>query len=191
MSISTDRAHRRGRAAGDLRGRDVQRPRAPAQPGRGSLLRHRRAAQAPARPDPQPGRDGQGLRRPRAPGVRERDRRAQHRDRRAGPGGAGPGREPAHRRAAPVVRGRRGLPGPEGEPELPRAAERAHRHRGQDPGLAPLLQHDRARPEHEDRAVPVERHRALRERRASASSSSWRTRPSARCPPCRSGPRPA
>ena len=75
------------------------------------------------------------------------------------PRGAGAGRERAHRRAAPAVRGRRELPRPEGEPELPRAAERAHRHRGQDPGRAPLLQHDRARPEHQGRVVPVARHR--------------------------------
>ena len=51
-----------------------------------------------------------------------------------GPRGPGPGREPADRRSAPAVRGGRELPRPEGEPELPRAAERAHRHRGQDPG---------------------------------------------------------
>ena len=44
----------------------------------------RRAAQAPARPDPEPGRDGEGLRRPREgrvrvghPGPRQRDQRAE------------------------------------------------------------------------------------------------------------------
>ena len=73
-------------------------------------------------------------------------------------------RRTSYRRAAPAVRGRRELPRPEGEPELPRAAERAHRHRGQDPGVAALLQHDRARPEHQGPAVPVEHHRGLRER---------------------------
>ena len=93
-----------------------------------------------------------------------------------GPGAAGPGREPADRCAAPAVRGRGGLPRPEGEPELPRAPERAHRHRGQDPGLAPLLQHDRARPEHEDRAVPLERRGAVRERAAARVLRAGRSR---------------
>ena len=82
-----------------------------------------------------------------------------------GPAAAGPGRERPHRRAAPAVRSRRGLPGPEGEPELHRASGRDHRHRGQDPGRAPLLQHDRARPEREDRPVPVERDRRVRQLR--------------------------
>ena len=52
---------------------DLQRADPAAQPGRERLVADRRAAQAPLRPDPQPGRDGQGLRRPRA-----RDARGRH-----------------------------------------------------------------------------------------------------------------
>ena len=40
------------------------------------------------------------------------------------------GREPTDRRTSSVVRGVRGLPRPEGQPELPRAPGGAHQHRG-------------------------------------------------------------
>ena len=111
----------------------VQRPRQGAEPGRQRLVADRRAAQAPLRPDPEPRRDGQGLRRPRAGHVRGRHRRRaptrstrSRRARRA----AGPGRERAHRRAEEPVRGGRGLPGPQGQPELPEPAGGAHLDRG-------------------------------------------------------------
>ena len=54
----------------------------------------------------------------------------QRRGERAGPAAAAAGRERADRRAAPGLRAGRGLPGPEGEPELPRAAGGAHLDRG-------------------------------------------------------------
>ena len=53
----------------------VQPVRPPAQPRRGVLAPDRRRAAPSPRPDPEPGRDGQGLRRPRARHVRGRHRR--------------------------------------------------------------------------------------------------------------------
>ena len=58
---------------------------------------------------------------------------------------AGGGRRAAHRRTAPAVRAGRGLPRPEGEPELPRPAGGADRHRGQGRLRAAVLQRHRAR----------------------------------------------
>ena len=58
-----------------------------AEPGAGVLAADRRRAQAAARPDPQPRRDRQGLRDPRARGLRRRDR-----------GPAPPPRRPVRRR---------------------------------------------------------------------------------------------
>ena len=52
---------------------------------------------------------------------------------------------PARRRPPAAVRRGRELPGSEGEPELPRAAGRAHQHRGPAPDRPPLLQRERAR----------------------------------------------
>ena len=49
--------------SGAHRNRDVQQPGAPAGAMRQRLGRHRRAAQTPLRPDPQPGRNGQRVRR--------------------------------------------------------------------------------------------------------------------------------
>ena len=77
----------------------LQRPDQQAEPGRERLVPDRRAAQAPPRPDPQPGRDGQGLRRPRARDARRRRRRpATPPCSATGPVGDGAGREPDHRR---------------------------------------------------------------------------------------------
>ena len=45
--------------------------------------------------------------------------------RRQGPAGAGPGREHDHRRAEVAVRPVRGLPRPQGEPELPATCRRS------------------------------------------------------------------
>ena len=94
---------------------DLQRPRRHAAAGQPGLRRHRRAAQAAPRPDPQSGRDGKGLCRARArnagsggPGAQRRDRRA----RRRAEGGGG---EHAHRRAAAIVRAVGELSEPEGQ----------------------------------------------------------------------------
>ena len=57
---------------------------------------------------------------------------------------AGPGREPAHRRAEEPVRGGGGLSRPQGQPELPQPAGRAHVHRGPHRVLAAVLQRQRA-----------------------------------------------
>ena len=56
--------------------------------------------------------------------------------------------------ARAAVRGRRGLPGAEGEPELPRPAGAAARHRGQDRGLAPGLQRHGADLQQRDPGLP-------------------------------------
>ena len=75
-----DRAGRR-RPAGDRCRRLLQPVRPAAQPRAGVLAPDRRRAHASPRPGPQPGRDGQGLRRPRARHLRGRDRRAGRRGR--------------------------------------------------------------------------------------------------------------
>ena len=110
--------------------------------GQHRLVEHRRPARAARRPDPQPRRDGEGLRRARARRLRARDRGASRAAAgRLAPGGRR-GRRPPRRRARPAVRGRRGVPRAEGVGELPPPAGRAHRHRGQDQRRPPLLQRD-------------------------------------------------
>ena len=75
----------------------LQPARAPARPRRQRLVADRRAAQPPLRPDPEPGRDREGLRRARARGVRGRSRRpARRRHGRDRACRTGAGREPAH-----------------------------------------------------------------------------------------------
>ena len=71
------RHHHRGRRgpADPVRDRHVQRAGPDPEPHRQRLLPDRRAAQAPPRPDPEPGRDGEGLRRPREGRVRVGHRR--------------------------------------------------------------------------------------------------------------------
>ena len=76
---SLDR-HRHRRDPPAVAGIRLQPPRAAAQRGRAGLLGHRRATQAPGRPDPEPRRDREGLR-----GARERGLRAGGRGARAGP----------------------------------------------------------------------------------------------------------
>ncbi|CAA9368865.1 MAG: LemA protein, partial [uncultured Nocardioidaceae bacterium] len=107
-----------------------------AQAGRGDRRgagRHRRAAHPARRPDPEPGRDGEGLRlaregrlrgghrgpRRRAAGGEGRHRRREG----GGRGGHGPG---GVQRAG----GGRELPRPQGVGELPPAPVPARRHRG-------------------------------------------------------------
>src|SRR3954471_941577 len=64
-----DRHRRPGRDRA-LRHRRVQSPDAATQYGARGMERDRRAVAPPHRPDPEPGRDREGLRRPRARGVR-------------------------------------------------------------------------------------------------------------------------
>ena len=128
----------------------LQPARPAAQPRRQRVGAGRRPAQAPLRPDPEPRRDGQGLRRARA-----RDVRGGHAGARARAGGAGAGRAGRGRRhpqpgARPAVRGRRGLPGAAGERELPPAADAARRDREPDRRLAPGLQRHRAHVQQRD-----------------------------------------
>ena len=127
-------------------GRDLQRHGPRAQPRRRGLERDRRPAQAPARPDPEPGRDRQGLRGARGRRLRGRHAGARQRhERAAGPGAqVAAGRGPAERRARPPLRRRRGLPAAARDRELPAAAGRAHEHRGSDRRRAPHLQRQRA-----------------------------------------------
>ena len=73
---------------------------------------------------------------------------------RAGAGGAGPGRGRAAGRAAPAVRAGRGLSRPQGQPELPAAADRAVRPREQDRRRAPLLQQHGGRIQLHARELP-------------------------------------
>ena len=75
------------------------------------------------------------------------------------PGRPGRGRQPAHRRAAPAVRPRRGLPRPQGQPELPGPAGGAHRHRRPGRLRAAVLQRQRAELQQQAAGVP---HGALR-----------------------------
>ena len=60
----------------------------------------------------------------------------------------------AGRRAPDAARPRRGLPGPQGEPELPGAPAGADRHRGPDRGQPALLQRQRARLQHPGPHLP-------------------------------------
>ena len=77
----------RGRRAGPpLGGAALQRPRPEAEPGRQRLGAGRGAAQAAARSDAEPRRDGQGLRGARARHLRRGDAGARGRHLRAGPG---------------------------------------------------------------------------------------------------------
>ena len=73
----SDHRDRPGGADRRLRLAVVQRHRPGPEPGRQRLVADRRAAEASCRPHPQPGRDGQGLRRPRGQHPRGRHRRPQ------------------------------------------------------------------------------------------------------------------
>ena len=122
------------------------------------LGQHRHRAAPPVRPHPEPRRDRQGLREPRARGVRGGHPgpvRGDGRHRVAG--AAGRGRRAARGRPAPAVRGRRELPRPEGEPELPGPAGRAVEHRGPHPGQPALLQRQRAGLQPARAVLPVDR----------------------------------
>ena len=73
---------------------DLQRAGAAAQPVQERVRADRRAAQAPLRPDPEPGRDGEGLHEARARDARSRDQGAQRRRSRAAQAAAGATRRP-------------------------------------------------------------------------------------------------
>ena len=137
----------------------LQPARPAAQPRRQRVGADRRAAEAALRPDPEPRRDGQGLRGARARDVRERDARTRGRRRGAGPAGAVGGRGPARPGARPAVRGRRGVPGAAGRRELPAAADGARRDREPDRRLAPGLQRHRADVQQRDPDGPGRGHR--------------------------------
>ena len=164
------------------RHRDRRRPpartRLPLQQGRPApergehgLVEHRRAAEAAERPDPEPRRDREGLRRPRARRLRGGHEGA-GRDGTGFDAGRG-GRRRQHPRpgARPSLRGRRGVPRPEGVAELPPAAVGADRHGGQDLGRAALLQRHRARVQQRDPDVPDAPLRGRRSASPRASSS--------------------
>ena len=115
-----------------------------AAPGhRPVLVRCGCAAEAAPRPDPEPGRDGEGLCRAREDHARCRDPGAQQCRQRpgAGPGGGRAGGRRSWARAlGRLFALSRGLSGPQGQPELPVPAGRAVGHREQDRRRAALLQ---------------------------------------------------
>ena len=84
----------------------------------------------------------------------------------------------------PALRGRRGLPGPQGEHQLPRAAARADRDRGPHRRRPPVLQRQRPRPEHPGRVgspptwSPASSASTRRSTSRSRTSRSARPRPS-------------
>src|SRR5690606_7548175 len=164
----------------------LQRPRLAAEQDRERLGPDRRPAEAPLRPDPEPGRDGQGLRSPRAPDARGGHPGPQRGPQRPGPARPGRGREPDQRGAQVGVRPRQGLRGPEGQPELPQPAGGAVRHRGPHRLRAAVLQRLRLPLQHEEpelpgqpRGQPVPVHRAgvLRSRRRRPRPRGRRLRP--------------
>ena len=103
----------------------------------------------PSRATPARARDARGRRQ----GPPAGDQRLGQRRR------AGQGREHAVADAAVAVRGRRGLPRPQGEPELPRPAGRARLDREQDLVRPPALQRLGDDLQQQDRDVPVEHRR--------------------------------
>ena len=177
--LDRSRRHRRLRVVDH---HDLQRPRRHAAAGQPGLCRHRRADEAAPRPYPQPGRDREGLCRPRARHARSGGPGAQ----RGGHGAirrrcrAGRGRERAERRVAAIVCAERGLSRPQGQRQFPAAAGRAHRHREQARGVAPLLQQRRAGIQHRHPAVSRRCCSPARSasRRRNSSTSASRT---ARC----------
>ena len=107
--------------------------------------------------------------------------------------GRGPGARPRtrHGGARTADRGRRELPRPQGEPELPGAAGGADRHRVEDRLRAAVLQRPGGTPEHDDPDVPLEPHRRASATSSPGRSSTSRTRSADRCrstsnPPCTS-----
>ena len=174
-------------------GRDVQPPGLAAQPLQERVLADRRAAQAALRPDPQPGRDREGL-----PAARARDARGG--DRGAQPGGqrrrarrpeprrprgdeaARRRRGRAHRRARPLLRAGRGLPRPQGQPDHGRAHGGADLDREPDRVRAPGLQRRGDELQHRARDVPHHDHRQLDGLRAGAAARGRPRRPEEREP---------
>ena len=149
----------------------------------------RRAAEAPLRPHPEPRRDREGLPEARARHARGGDRGA---ERRAGRGAARAAASPGDAAAmqglsaaegvlagshvAPA-RGRRGLPGPQGEPDDVAAHGGALLHREPDRLRAAGLQ--RRGDDLQQRARDLPRHARRGRLRRRRSSSRSRRRPSA------------
>ena len=150
------------------------------------LRADRRAAHPPLRPDPEPGRDREGLHEARARDARERDPRPQHRGGRPEggrreSGGRRRGAEAvrrggaAERRARAAVRARRGLSGPQGQPEHDAALRGAHLHGEQGGVRAPGVQRLGDELQQPARDVPEQhrrRHVQLRSRRSCSTSRS-------------------
>ena len=126
--------------------------------GQGGLERGAEPVSAPRRPDPQSGRDGEGLCRAREGGAGRRRRGARQGD--AGDGVAGnadrsrslqgvPGKPVgADQRAVAAARGGRELSRPQGQPEFPGAAGAARRHREPHRGGPARLHRGGARVQH-------------------------------------------
>ena len=136
-SLHPHRARRRHRPR---RPPDLQPDGVEAERRRQQLGPDRGRAEAPARPDPEPGRGGQGLREAREGDLRERDQGAQRRRRREGSRPAGRRRGHPRGDARPPDGRRRGLPRAARDRELPAAPERALRDREPDPDHPPRLQ---------------------------------------------------
>ena len=162
----------------------------------------RRAAQAPLRPDPEPGRDGQGLHEARARDAGGGDRRAQ----RARSTACRPPRRPtrATRRAMAAARRgrgraragrwagcsrcRRGLSGPQGQPEHDAALRGADLDREQGRVRAPGLQRRGHDLQQRARDVPGQRDRGHVRLRAGGAARDRRAASSARPRRCSSDP---
>ena len=126
----------------------------------GEVVGRAQPVPAPRRPHPQPGRDREGLCRARAPGAGGGDRRAgaRHPESTTIPADVVTNPEAfkrfqeaqaaALRRAGAAAGGVGALSGPEGEPELSRAAIAARRHREPHRGRAPRLHRGGAHLQH-------------------------------------------
>src|SRR5581483_2700221 len=151
---------RRGRRPPRARpGLDVQPARPAAQPLGERVGPGRRAAPQALRPDPEPRRDGEGLRGARAGDVRRGDAGADGGAAGAGRRAAGAGREHADAGDRAAVRRRRGVPAAPRDRELPAAAGAAVRGRAADRDLAPGLQRHGAELRQRARDRPDERDR--------------------------------
>ena len=115
--------------------------------------------EAPPRPRPQPGRDGQGLRRAREPDLRENTQARAEAMSAQGVGETAKAEQRLTAGADRPARRRRELPDAARHRELPAAQPQPLRARGRDPGLAADLQLQRAVLQHHDPAVPRLDHR--------------------------------
>src|SRR3954451_8504707 len=151
------------RARRPVRDRDLQPSGAAAEPRARGLERDRRPAPPPRRPGAEPGRDREGLRRPRARPVRGDRGLAPAEPGRQGPRRAGAGRAAARGCHRAPDGPRRGLSPAQGGRQLPPAPGPARRGRGPAADGPSLLQRHRARPEHAGPVLPEQpRRRRIR-----------------------------